>query len=304
MIWPKSLVQLPDGTIREARAPLILSASRATDIPAFYSDWLLERLEAGWCEWTNPFNGRVSLIDLSAVRFIVFWSKHPAPLMPLLRHLDERGIGYYFNYTLNDYEGSNLEPGLPPLEERIACFCSLSEHLGAAQVIWRFDPLLLGNMLTIDKLLDRMSTLGERLHAHTRKLVFSFADINAYRSVARRLYNSGYRQFEAAEMLDFATQLAALNQKWKLQLATCAEEIDLSGLGIGHNSCIDGKLIKELAAADTILTGFFDQLATKKNLLAPGQRKACCCLPSKDIGQYSTCRYACAYCYACSRKKK
>ena len=126
-----------------ARTPVIVSASRATDIPACYADWFFERLRRGYVARINPFDGRRSYISFARTRAVVFWSKNPRPLLPRLAELRERGIHCYVQYTLNDYEDEGLEPHLPPLEERIDTFRRLAEHLGRGLVVWRFDPLLL-----------------------------------------------------------------------------------------------------------------------------------------------------------------
>ena len=107
--------------------PDIISASRSTDIPAFYADWFFHRLETGYSVWNNPFNGKKSYISYRNTRFIVFWSKNPKPLLPYLPILKERGIGCYIQFTLNDYEEDGLETGVPPLTERIETFRTLSD---------------------------------------------------------------------------------------------------------------------------------------------------------------------------------
>ena len=114
-----------EGEEVEAFAPVILSASRATDIPAFYAEWFFERLESGHCRWRNPFNGVESYVAFRDVRFIVFWSKNPSPLIPYLDRLKEKEIGCYIQYTLNDYVEEGLEPGGPSLSERIKTFKEL-----------------------------------------------------------------------------------------------------------------------------------------------------------------------------------
>ena len=96
-----------------AQAPLIISASRATDIPAFYADWFFRRLDRGYVRWRNPFSGQDSYVSFGNTRFIIFWSKNPAPLLPCLPMLKERGIGCYIQFTLNDYEAEGLEPNVP-----------------------------------------------------------------------------------------------------------------------------------------------------------------------------------------------
>ena len=202
--------------------PVVLSASRATDIPAFYADWFMRRLRAGFFRWANPFNAaQVQTVSVAKTRAIVFWTKDPAGIGPHLDELDRRGLHYYFQYTLNDYEAEGLEPGLPPLAARIDSFWRLADRLGPDRVIWRLDPLLLTDRLGVPEWLDRTARLMAQLARHTRKLVFSFADIAAYPAVRRNLARAGIaaREFAPAEMEEFARGLAALNRAHGLALA-------------------------------------------------------------------------------------
>lgn len=279
-----------------AQAPLIISASRATDIPAFYADWFFRRLEKGYVRWRNPFSGQDSYVSFGNTRFIVFWSKNPAPLLPYLPILKERGIGCYIQYTLNDYEAEGLEPNVPPLSQRIETFRRAVEALGRGAVVWRFDPLVLTYKINIDTLLEKIAHIANALTGYTEKLVFSFADIESYKKVSRNLRQSGinYREWDEESMRESAARLSTLNRNnWNLELATCAERIDLSEYGIGHNRCIDPELISRLAPDDEILQNFLYNAKTDT-----GQRKACGCILSKDIGAYNTCPHGCLYCYA------
>ncbi|MBO7498734.1 MAG: DUF1848 family protein, partial [Bacteroidaceae bacterium] len=140
--WNRLERQTDDGNIVSMQAPLIVSASRSTDIPAFYADWFFHRLEKGYSSWTNPFNGVKSYVSYENTRFIVFWSKNPRPLLPYLHILKERNIKCYVQYTLNDYEQEKLER-VPSLATRIETFKLLVEQLGKGAVIWRFDPMIL-----------------------------------------------------------------------------------------------------------------------------------------------------------------
>ena len=140
----------------EAVAPIIISASRSTDIPAFYAKWFLNRLEKGYCVWYNPFNRQKMYISFKRCKVVVFWTKNPKPIIPYLSELDKRGIHYYFQITLNDYEREGFEPNVPPLKERIETFKQLSKLIGKEKVIWRFDPLILTSELTSRKLLNRI----------------------------------------------------------------------------------------------------------------------------------------------------
>lgn len=279
-----------------AQAPLIVSASRATDIPAFYSDWFFSRLEKGYVRWRNPFSGQDSYVSFRNARFIVFWSKNPAPLLPYLPMLKERGIGCYIQFTLNDYEAEGLEPNVPPLAQRIDTFRRLVENLGIGGVVWRFDPLILTDKINIDTLLEKITHIADVLVGYTEKLVFSFADIESYKKVSHNLRQSGinYREWDEESMREFASQLATVNRNnWNFRLATCAEAIDLSEYGIEHNRCIDPELISRLSPDDAILQNFLYNAKTDT-----GQRKACGCILSKDIGAYNTCPHGCLYCYA------
>ncbi|MCU0781608.1 MAG: DUF1848 domain-containing protein, partial [Akkermansiaceae bacterium] len=273
--------------------PVILSASRATDIPAVYADWFMHRVRAGFFRWTNPFNSRqVQTVSVAQVRAIVFWSKHPAALGPHLDELDRRGFHYYFQYTLNDYEAEGWEPGEPPLSERLALFRRLADRLGPERVIWRFDPLLLTDRLRLPELLEKIRRLMDRLVPHTRKLVLSFADIDRYPAVRRSLARAGIaaREFAPEEMQDFARGLAEINRPHGLELATCAEAADLSAWGVVHNRCIDGELLARLWPEDAALMDFLAASAARKD---NGQRPACRCIASKDIGRYRTCPRGC-----------
>ncbi len=285
-----------NGTDVMAQAPLIVSASRATDIPAFYADWFFHRLEKGYIRWRNPFSGQDSYVSFDNTNFIIFWSKNPAPLLSHLSWLKERGIGCYIQYTLNDYESEGLEPNVPTLTQRIDTFRQLVDALGIGAVVWRFDPLILTDGINIDALLRKIARIADALVGYTEKLVFSFADIESYKKVSRNLRQSGinYREWDKAYMLEFASRLSTLNRdNWNFRLATCAERIDLSEYGIEHNRCIDPELISRLAPDDAVLQNFLYNAKTDS-----GQRKACGCILSKDIGAYNTCPHGCLYCYA------
>lgn len=297
---------------RAAITPAVISASRATDIPAFHVGWLLERLEAGYCDWVNPFNAsQLQRVSFAKCKAFVFWSKNPAPLIPHLSKFDAKGIKYYFHFTLNDYEKERLEPGIPPLAERIETFQKLA---GICPVIWRYDPIILGAGLNVKEHLRRIEALMPCIAQYTDKFVFSFVDIRTYKRVEKRLknFNQELREPELQEMKEFARGLAELNstQKRPLRLGICGEKEDFSRFSIAKNSCIDPKLLEMLTPLDkNLLPTQADLMGT----LAPrfplksfdaskdrGQRKFCGCAKSKDIGNYRkhSCSHHCVYCYA------
>lgn len=305
--WEKEKIKLQDGHIVDASCPIIVSASRATDIPAFFSRWFLNRLREGFMCWTNPFNAnQVQYVSFKHTRVIVFWTKNPKPLLCYLPQLDSSGINYYFQFTINDYEAEGLEPNVPPLADRIEVFKTLSERLGPKRVIWRFDPLLLSDSLTIDVLLERISSIAALLKGYTKKLVISFADIEVYKKVRNNLslHTEQYREFSPALVREFSKRLSAMNTSWGFEIATCAECAGLEQFGIKHNRCIDDDLMVELFPQDAELMSFLGyepdlfSVTDRPYMKDKGQRKECGCIVSKDIGAYNTCHHLCSYCYA------
>jgi len=331
--WQPIQIKRENGENVKAQAPIIVSASRSTDIPAFYADWFFHRLKVGYSAWTNPFNGVKSYVSYQDTRFIVFWSKNPRPLLQHLDYLKERNIGCYIQYTLNDYEKEGLERGVPKLSERVATFKLLVDKLGKGRVIWRFDPLLLTDDISIDALLTKIERIGDQLQGYTEKLVFSYADILSYRKVKANLEKNHipYQEWTESQMLEFAERLAELNKKWGYTLATCGEKADLQQFGIEHNHCVDDALIIRFAYEDKKLMDFLkvktfpmpvpnlfgeseplpeDAILLPNNTYAThgdnrdkGQRQFCGCIVSKDIGEYNTCPHLCEYCYANSSKE-
>jgi hypothetical protein len=179
--WNKKIIINDENQEVEAITPFIISASRSTDIPSFFSKWFFNRLEKGYVTWKNPFNQKEQYISFNETKIIVFWSKNPRPIMPYLEELNKREIKYYFQFTLNDYEKENLEPNVPELENRINTFKKLSNLIGKEKVIWRFDPLILSDFITVDDLLAKIENIGNQIYNYTEKLVFSFADIGVYK---------------------------------------------------------------------------------------------------------------------------
>jgi len=318
MNWDKINITKQDGEVVEAQAPIIISASRSTDIPAFYSDWFIQRIQAGYVKWKNPFNGVPLYVSFNKARLIIFWSKNPKPMLKHLDYLDERIRNYYFQYTLNDYDIEKLEPNVPNVQSRIETFTELSERIGKGKVIWRFDPLILTEKMGVNELLKKVENIGNQLKNHTEKMVFSFADIKLYKKVQNNLRKNAinYQEFNEGRMNEFAAGLQQLNKTWRFEIGTCAEKIPLEKYGIIHNKCVDDDLMIKLFPHDKILMDFLGVKITppdifnpkggiekKKNNKDKGQREFCGCIFSKDIGEYNTCPHLCEYCYANASKE-
>lgn len=290
--------------------PEVMSASRATDIPAFHAAWLMDRMRAGQCEWQNPFNAsQRRIVSFAKVEAIVFWSKNPAPLEPYLDEISGMGKKFYFQFTLNDYEAAGLEPGVPKLADRIATFARLAQK---CKVIWRYDPVVLGGALSIGRHLRTIRSLMQKIGDCAEKLVFSFVDLyGVVRSNLKRL-KPELRAPRQDEMEEFALGLAELRDAIApgLKLASCAETgLDHAALGIEKSSCIDPVLINAMLGREICRpkqSGRLSLPACGDIPEAPvyekdrGQRKECQCAPSKDIGGYRMhpCSHRCAYCYA------
>jgi len=310
MKWNKKIIINDNNEKVEAITPFIISASRSTDIPAFFSEWFFNRLEKGYVTWKNPFNQKEQYISFDETKVIVFWSKNPKPIISYLKELDKRDIKYYFQFTLNDYEKENLEVNVPKLENRIKTFIELSNLIGKEKVIWRFDPLILSDFITINNLLEKIEHIGNEIYKYTEKLVFSFADIRVYKKVQQNLYkqDTSFREFSINEIIDFSKRLSQLNKKWNLKLATCSEKISLNEFNIVHNKCIDDELIYRIGKNDKKILNwlgidntaslFGDEYLPNIKFKDKGQRKECGCVASKDIGMYNSCSHLCSYCYA------
>ena len=332
MASEKVSIRTDSGEFVEATAPVIISASRSTDIPAFYAKWFFNRLAKGYCAWYNPFNQQKIYISFMNCRVVVFWTKNPKPILPYLHELDERGIHYYFQVTLNDYVKEGFEPNVSSVDDRVETFKKLSEKIGKERVIWRFDPLIITPNITPRDLLTRIWHVGNKLKGYTDKLVFSFVDVKAYRKVQNNLVketmlftkddveNAEANHSQRMEIVQGLQKIREVwhDEGWNVEIATCAEDIDLESYGIEHNRCIDGELMKRIFAEDEELVYYLHTLKwperdmfgqmppipeKKKNVKDVGQRKICGCMVSKDIGMYNTCRHFCVYCYANTSKE-
>ena len=264
---------------------MILSASRRTDIPNYYSAWFLKRLEEGFVCVRNPFNPRqVSQITLSptAIDCIVFWTKNPGPLLEQIDRLQP--YAYYFQFTLNPY-ARDIEPLVPgKATAGLDLFRRLAEKVGRERVRWRYDPVLCNDRYTVEYHLQYFGKLAARLGGYTESCTISFLDV--YRHNKNILAQRGIRTPTATERRELAAGFALAAKAYKIKLNACSEDGDYQSFGIGRAACIDGELIERL-------TGKRIPLSKDR-----GQRKCCGCAASADIGAYNTCANGCLDCYA------
>lgn len=268
---------------------MIISASRRTDIPAYYSEWFVKRLKEEYLLVRNPMNfNQVSHISLAKddIECIVFWTKNPYPLFKYIDHLHD--YNYYFQFTLTSY-GKDIEKGLLSKSKLVSIFKNLSSKIGKERVIWRYDPILLSDKISIKDHCDKFELLAKKLSGSTDKCVISFLDV--YRKIKNRLYSGNIRALELDEMLKIAQRFSQIADVYNLTLETCSEKVDLSQFGINHGKCIDDGLIRKLF-------NFSGDVPKDSN-----QRSECGCIKSIDIGTYNTCYNGCIYCYANYKKQ-
>lgn len=280
---------------------MIISASRRTDIPAFFGEWFSNRIKAGYFYRVNPYNPKqvkgFSLLPEDVDAF-VFWTKNPRPFFSQLDLIEGMGFNYLFQYTLNDYPPV-FEPGVPSVSQRLDSFKSLSDRIGPKRISWRYDPVILSSITPLEYHFEKVSKLVRELSGYTERLVISFLDF--YGKVQKNLNQLAFAKGIRFEdwldgtnlgLLDnFATQVQAIAKDNGIHTFTCSEAIDLQKYGISPGSCIDGGLINEV---------FGIRRGWKKD---PSQRKNCRCVVSVDMGVYDTCKFGCAYCYANTNNK-
>lgn len=264
---------------------MIISASRRTDIPSYYSEWFINRLKERFVLVRNPINiHQVSKIGLSpdVVDCIVFWTKNPTPMLDKLGNLND--YDYYFQFTLSSY-GKDIEPNVPSKNDKlIDTFKKLSDRIGAERVIWRYDPILTNKKYTIDYHVKYFETMAKHLSNYTEKCTISFLDF--YPKIKSNIISYEITAISDKEKIVIAKELSSIAFSYGLKIDTCAEGIELGDLGISHARCIDDRLISRI-------TGSKINLEKDKN-----QRQECGCVSSIDIGLYNTCMNGCKYCYA------
>lgn len=263
---------------------MILSVSRRTDIPAFYWEWFLNRLQAGFVDVRNPMNvHQVSRINIrpEVVDCIVFWTKNAGNVIPYLDQLKE--YNYYFQYTINPYN-KLIEENVPTKKNIIENFRVLSDIIGYNKVIWRYDPILLTDYIDIEYHIRYFEELAKRLQGYTQRCVISFVDL--YKKTVSNTRDLMIREPTENEMHILAKKLSVIAQKYRIEILSCSENMNFDTEEVRHGCCIDRNLIEEIV-------GYKIDVKKDKN-----QRKECGCVESIDLGAYNTCLHACKYCYA------
>jgi len=257
---------------------VILSASRRTDIPAFFHEWFFNRIGEGFVFVRNPMNAsQVRKITLSPdlVDCIVFWTKNPTAMIPLLDKLE--GYHYYFQFTLTPY-GQEIETHLPDKAKIIDTFKRLADRIGAYRVVWRYDPIFINTKYTVSYHVENFGMIADALRGYTEKVIISFIDM--YSKTERNMSGQKLEPITLETKHKITKQFA---DAAPMMIETCAEKFQY---GTASAKCIDDNLISRIIGCP---------LDIKKD---KSQRLECGCVASVDIGAYNTCLNGCLYCYA------
>ena len=267
----------------------IISASRRTDIPTYFSEWFFNHLEAGEVYTrNNPYNlNAVSHITFSKsdIDCICFWTKNPTPMIDKLDRLKD--YQYYFQFTLTGYE-KDLEKNLPLKSDLISTFKSLAMRTDK-RVVWRYDPIVFTKKYTAEWHLQAFENIARNLCGYVSRCVISFVDV--YDFVKRNMFyeDVAYNAKKFHSRIEFCKKLVAIAEKYNIEIYSCAEaglDFEGNGIAIKHGACIDKDLIESYIGYP---------LNAKKDT---NQRSACLCAESVDFGKYNTCPNGCSYCYA------
>ncbi len=261
---------------------MIIQTGMRTDIPAFYSEWFINRIREGYCLVRNPYDpGSVTRYELNpeVVDMIGFCTKNPSPMLPYMELL--KAYGQHWFITITPY-GRDIEPTVPDKEIVMEAFKTLSGIVGINSIGWRYDPIIINDTWTVDKHIEAFQSMAEYLSGYTNICVISFIDL--YEKV-RKNYPE-VRTILLSDQLMLTKAFVDIGQKYGLKIKPCGESRQLEDVGADCSGCMTIK---------TFETAIGRHLNVPPN---PNNRKECACYLTGDIGQYNTCGHLCRYCYA------
>lgn len=273
----------------------VISCSRRTDIPSFYSQWLINRLRSGYCHTINPFNNRVYSISLKPEDCIalVFWTRNPLPLIKHLDEIEQRGYRFYFQYSILGYP-KDIESHNIPLDQSLSTFKQLVDRLSPHLVRWRYDPIILSSLTTVEYHVSQFEKIASELKGYTNHCVFSFVEF--YDKTSKNLdkveSETGLKFGKPTidDKMHLLEQFQKIVQKYGMTLNSCCDD-SLQIEGVHKNHCVDLNLLRKITRNQTLV------------LKKEPTRDDCGCVASVDIGAYDTCLFGCSYCYATRNRK-
>lgn len=271
----------------------IISVSRRTDIPAFYSEWFMNRIRDGYVRWVNPFSGVIHQTSLRPedVMAFVFWSKNYIPMLPYLDELDANSYRMLFHFTITGLP-KVFEPNVPDAAETVLCARTLSYRYGIDAVLWRYDPILISTITDHVYHINRFRELCIELEGVVSRCYISFT--KPYAKVMRNiklLHNETgieYRDLLLNDRMEIANSFADIAGEHGITLFSCCGDYLVSGK-IKKAHCVDAELLTRLYPEKV------------RRLAKMPTRDSCGCSECTDIGAYDTCPHGCIYCYANTR---
>lgn len=263
---------------------MIINTGMRTDIPAFFTEWFINRIQEGYVLVRNPYNpSQVTRYSMSpeVVDIIAFCTKNPAPMLPHMVSL--KPYGQYWFVTITPY-GKDIEPNVPDKHEVMKSFRQLSDSVGIDSIGWRYDPILVDDKYTVEWHIKEFEHMTRTLAGYTKTCVISFIDI--YKKVRRNFPEA--REVFQKDRLTIGKTFIEIAKQYDITIRPCAEGNDLAQYGADCSGCITVKTF------ENALHGSLDVPKRAKN-----QRNGeCACLLGTDIGAYDTCGHLCRYCYA------
>ncbi len=274
---------------------MIISASYRTDIPAFYGDWFMGRLDAGTCRVANPYGGRDFMVSLAPddVDGLVFWTRNPAPFVAALNKISHHGIPFVVYFTVVGYP-QEIDRSVPRLETQIESFIRIARDFGPHVLVWRYDPVVLSSLTTLDFHTQNFCRICTQLAGSTDEVVISF--VNPYRKSRRNLdaaaRQSGFawRQTSESEAAVLTQEFATIATSNGMRLTICAQPQYLI-TPASPAKCIDADRLSRVAGREI-------------SAWQKGNRPGCLCDESRDIGAYDTCAHGCTHCYAVNDRSR
>lgn len=263
---------------------MILNTGQRTDIPAFYSEWFINRVNEGFVMVRNPYNqSAVTRFEIrpDIVDMIGFCTKNPLPLLPFAAELDKRGYGQYWQFTITSY-GRDIEPNVPDKHECLEAFKKLSALVGKDKIVWRYDPIFIDSKYTADYHRRAFEKMSRALNGWTDHCIISFIDL--FPKVKKNFPEA--REMSEQEEIALGKDLIAIAASNKIKIRTCGEGDLLAQYGADTDGCMTPAIYERAVGQPLAFPRFTPS------------RSECACYLSCDIGAYSSCRHFCRYCYA------
>lgn len=260
---------------------MIIDTGNRTDIPAFYSEWFMNRIREGYVMVRNPYSPeQVSRyrLDPEVVDALMFCSKNPEPMVKYLDELSRFRMIWFV--TITPY-GKGIEPGVPDKRQVIESFKKISDRVGVNAMSWRYDPIFISETYSVDYHIDAFERMAAELEGYTNRVVISFIDL--FEKTKKNFPEA--KEVVREERFALAKAFAETGRKHGMTIRSCLEGTELAQFGIDVTGCISQTVIEE---------------SIGEKLIIPSSRHIldCNCFMGNDIGAYNSCAHFCKYCYA------